>query len=127
MQNKMGRPPALSFKSIMVDGEETNSKLLILQSLCKIQCTLEEVASALDVSEDTIGRHIKKEYGMTFADYYKKHSVGGKISLRRIQFNLAKNNVSMAIWLGKQWLGQTDQKEITMNNPLEGIEFFDDL
>ena len=123
----MGRPPALSFKSKMVDGIETNEKLTILQGLCQIQCTLEEVAMTFKVSEDTIGRHIKKEFGETFAEYYKKYSVGGKISLRRIQYNHAKKNVSMAIWLGKQWLGQTDNKEIIMTTPIEGIEFIDDL
>lgn len=48
---------------------------------------------------------------MNFAEVYKKYSANGKISLRRYQFNLAKTNASMAIWLGKQMLGQKEPKE----------------
>lgn len=35
----------------------------------------------------------------------------GKISLRRHQMRLAEKNATMAIWLGKQYLGQTDRPE----------------
>jgi hypothetical protein len=45
---------------------------------------------------------------MTFADTYKSKSQVGKSSLRRAQWNLAQKNASMAIWLGKQYLGQRD-------------------
>ena len=38
-------------------------------------------------------------------------SAGGKRSLRRYQFDLAKTNATMAIWLGKQWLNQTDNPQ----------------
>ena len=36
-----------------------------------------------------------------------------KIQLRRNQFEMSKHSVPMAIWLGKQYLGQKDQQEIT--------------
>ena len=36
------------------------------------------------------------------------------MSLRRIQFRLAENSVPMAIFLGKNWLGQTDKVEQTI-------------
>ena len=39
---------------------------------------------------------------------YKSKSQAGKSSLRRAQWNLAQKNASMAIWLGKQYLGQRD-------------------
>lgn len=42
---------------------------------------------------------------------FKKKSAGGKMSLRRYQFELAKKNASMAIWLGKQYLGQSDNPQ----------------
>lgn len=50
---------------------------------------------------------------MLFSDVYKKYSSKGKISLRRFQFQQAEKNTSMAIWLGKQYLGQTE-KEISV-------------
>lgn len=84
------------------------------RGLCNLQCTLEEIASFFKCSEDTIERWCKRELKEGFADSYKKYSAGGKISLRRYQFKMAEHNASMAIWLGKQWLGQTDKQEVTV-------------
>ena len=81
------------------------------KKLCGLQCTLSEIAGFFDCSEDTIERWCKRELKISFADAYKKHSAGGKISLRRAQFKLAEKNASMAIFLGKNYLGQTDRYE----------------
>ena len=78
------------------------------KKLCELHCTKEEIAGFFSCSEDTIERYCKKEYGESFAMSFKKLSVGGKMSLRRYQFDLAKHNASMAIFLGKQMLGQRD-------------------
>ena len=77
-----------------------------------MQCSLDEIAYALDCSGDTIERWCKREYAENFADVYKKHSASGKISLRRYQFELAKKSAAMAIFLGKNYLGQTDEPTI---------------
>ena len=84
------------------------------RKLCGLQCTLSEVASFFDCSEDTIERWCRRELKMSFADAFKKHSASGKISLRRWQFKMAEHNCSMAIFLGKNWLGQTDKIEQTI-------------
>ena len=84
--------------------------------LCSIMCTLEEISHFFKCSEDTIERWCKRELGMSFAEAYKKYSVNGIISLRRNQMKLAEHNASMAIWLGKQYLGQKDQQEISVSN-----------
>jgi len=82
----------------------------VFDSLCAIHCTLEEIAGWFAVSEDTIERCVKRDQKLSFADYYKKRSAPGNISLRRRQYKLAKQgNVTMMIWLGKQWLGQSDK------------------
>ena len=47
---------------------------------------------------------------------YKKGQDNGKRSLRRIQFKLAEKNPTMAIWLGKQYLGQRDNIEVNAEN-----------
>lgn len=80
--------------------------------LCGLQCTEEEIAGFFDCSVDTIERWCKRELKETFAEAFKKRSVGGKVSLRRYQFELAKKSAAMAIWLGKQYLGQTDKQDI---------------
>lgn len=85
------------------------------QKLCDIQCTLSEIASWFNCSEDTIERWCKREYKMSFAEAFKRFSANGKISLRRYQFKMAEKSVPMAIFLGKNWLGQTDRIEQTIN------------
>lgn len=78
------------------------------ESLCSLQCTLPEIADFFHCSEDTVERWCKRTYDDCFAVVFKKKSGKGKISLRRAQFRLAETNASMAIWLGKQYLGQCD-------------------
>lgn len=83
----------------------------IFKNLCGLQCTLEEIAGVFECSSDTIERWCKRTFNLTFADAYKKYSANGKTSLRRYQFELAKKNAAMAIFLGKNYLGQTDRIE----------------
>lgn len=87
----------------------------ILEGMCGVQCTLKEIASCFNCSEDTIERRCKEETGLRFADFYKKHQSSGKISIRRAQYKLAVENLnpSMLIWLGKQYLDQKDKNEMT--------------
>lgn len=85
------------------------------EKLCFMHCTLKEVAGWFKCSEDTIERWCKRELRMSFADAYERYSAGGKISLRRFQWKMAEHNVTMAIWLGKQHLGQTDHQEVTVS------------
>lgn len=82
------------------------------EKLCALQCTQDEIASYFDVSHDTILRWCKRTYGATFEDVYKDKRQAGMISLRRSQWKLGQTDVKMAIWLGKQYLGQADKKEI---------------
>lgn len=79
-----------------------------LESLVAIQCTQEECASVLNIGVTTLSDKIKDKYGMSFRDYFKEKSGKGKASLRRRQFEMAKTNPTMAIWLGKNILNQKD-------------------
>lgn len=80
----------------------------IFQNLCHIQCTKAEICSVLDLDNNTLDRMVIEFYKDVFSNIYKKYSDGGKMSLRRMQFKLAERNATMAIWLGKQYLGQRD-------------------
>ena len=79
----------------------------IVEKLSNIQCTQEEIANFLDVSVRTLQRDDE------FCRIYKKGINNGKMSLRRYQYKLAEKNTAMAIWLGKQYLGQVDKVETT--------------
>ena len=96
---KLGRP-------------KTNIDKSNFEKLCQMQCTLEESAGFFDCCDDTINNWCKEVYDDNFSGVYKKKSMAGKISLRRNQFKIAENNASMAIFLGKQYLGQRDNIEV---------------
>lgn len=81
------------------------------ETLCGIQCTEEEICAVFDVSKDTLLRWCKRTYKKSFADVFKEKKACGKISLRRSQWKMAERNATMAIWLGKQYLGQKDVVE----------------
>lgn len=99
----------------------------MVKKLCAIQCTGQEIADVLDVSYDTLERRVKEVYQISFADYIKKHSANGKMSLRRKQHEVAMNgNTTMLVWLGKQYLGQTD-KQVTENTSRIEVSTLSDL
>lgn len=81
----------------------------IFENLCKYQCTLEEISGIFNCSADTIERWCKRTYKEKFKDVYNRFAAHGKLSLRRAQFKLAEKSATMAIWLGKQYLGQRDR------------------
>jgi hypothetical protein len=88
--------------------------------LCSIQCTETEIASWFDMSVDTLDRRIKEEHGATatFAEIFAQKRKKGLISLRRKQYEVALStgNVSMLIWLGKQYLDQKDKSDKEIEN-----------
>ena len=88
------------------------------ENLCHIQCTKGEIRAILGVSEPTISEFCAVNYdGAKFEDVWAELTEAGKCSLRRAQWKNAieKNNVTMQIWLGKQFLGQSDKNNFTGN------------
>lgn len=83
----------------------------LFEQLCGIQCTQSEIASMMKINVDTLHDRAEAKYGEKYSEIYKKYCENGKCSLRRNQFVLSKTNASLAIWLGKQWLGQRDIHE----------------
>lgn len=84
-----------------------------IDRLLAIFCTGEEVAGVFDISYDTLERRCKEDKEISFADYSKLKRGKGKTSLRRKQWLLANTNPAMAIFLGKNYLNQTDKHEFT--------------
>ena len=88
----------------MIDREQ-------FEKLCGLQCTKEEICGWFSITDKTLDAWTKREYSRSFSDVYKEKRGVGKISLRRYQFELAKKNANMAIFLGKNYLGQRDSVE----------------
>ncbi len=94
-------------KRIEIDQKE-------FEKLCELQCSLMEVASWFRCSEDTIQRWCKRTYKQTWTEVFETYRGHGLIRIRRIQMQLAETSPQMAIWLGKQYLGQKDKHETTV-------------
>lgn len=92
------------------------------EKLCGLQCTADEICGWFDVSQDTIERWCKRTYEATFADVFAKKREAGRISLRRAQWQLATKSAAMAIFLGKNYLGQSDHVEIVDTAALDKLD-----
>jgi hypothetical protein len=96
----MGRP-LLPIDKKLVEGLASNG------------CTNEEIATLVGCSCNTIERR--------FGGTLRKGRASLKMSLRRQQVEIAKaGNTTMLIWLGKQYLGQSDKQEVH-HNGLESL------
>ena len=107
-KNKVGRP------KIVLDYEA-------IEKLAGMMCTQEEIASYFDCDVRTLQRDEE------FCRVYKKGLDKGKMSLRRKQYTMSDTNVTMAIWLGKQYLGQTDKVDNESNKDNKLLNLLDTL
>lgn len=86
------------------------------ENLCGLQCTLEEICGWFDVTDKTLDGWCKRTYHASFSEVFKQKRGAGKISLRRSQWRLAEKNATMAIFLGKQFLGQRDSVDVAVTD-----------
>lgn len=64
-------------------------------------------------NQDTLSRWCKREFGCTFQEYFRQNKgMAFKVKLLQNQLKLSEKSAAMAIFLGKQYLGQKD-------NPVE--------
>ena len=76
-----------------------------------VWATEEYCAEKLGISVDSLARRLK-EKGYSFAEYKKKRQEPMRINLLKKQYDVAMaGNVSMLIWLGKQYLNQSDKQD----------------
>ena len=81
--------------------------LRMVEDRGRIQSTHAELAAVLGCSLDTVKDRLKGD--AEFSTAYEKGLENGRSSLRRLQWKSATNgNITMQIWLGKQYLGQRD-------------------
>lgn len=71
-----------------------------------------EICEWFGIEDDTLEKLIKEKYKKGFSEVFQQKRSKGLISLRRRQFQLAETNPAMAIFLGKNYLGQSDKQEI---------------
>ena len=89
--------------------------LTIIEGLAKIQCTQGEAAAVLGISRVTFMAFLKRD--VRARARWDNGVESGKASLRRNQFKLSESNAAMAIWLGKQYLGQREPVRYEEEHP----------
>ena len=90
----------------------TDEQFEQLKKLASIFCTKEDAGHILGLDSETVVRNIKDRTGMNWAEFFNVYAASGRTMLRRKQFELAQNSdKTMLIWLGKQYLGQSDKME----------------
>ena len=99
----------------------------LFEDLCQIHCTQAEIANIFRIKRDTLTARAQKHYGRPFEEIYKTFTDNGKASIRRTQFKMAHQHVAMAIWIGKQWLGQRDNEKIENTEAKKSFEDFNAL
>ncbi len=103
-KKRNGRPP------VVIDWNE-------FEKLCAFHCTQEEILLWFNLTDKTLTRHCKLHYKKSFSEIYKVKRVKGKVSLRRSQMQLANaGNPAMLIFLGKNYLDQSDRGKEEIND-----------
>lgn len=99
-QQDYGRP-----ETVIIEEE--------FKALCRVQCTLNEIASYFDCSPATIERWCVKHFKMTFAETFQRFRGKGHTSIRRKQYQKAMEGDSQMLkHLGEMWLGQRSKMDI---------------
>lgn len=79
---------------------------------CQLACTEQDICDHFGgIDHKTLDAWCQREYGMSFEQIYKQKVGPVKIALRRNQLMLSKTSSMMAIFLGKNMLGQSDHPE----------------
>lgn len=94
------------------------------ERLCKIQCTKLEICEVLDIDDKTLDKWCRLTYSKGFSDIFRLKRQAGFASLRRMQYEKAvEGNTTMLIFLGKNWLNQSDKNTILAGDAGQLEEF----
>lgn len=109
LESQVGKKPA--HRPYLFDDDDFKQ----IEAICSLPCIKEtEVADIMGVSVDTLCKGIKRKYGMTYAEYRNKRLANFRFEIGHTQRKiLLKGNTTMSIWLGKQYLGQSDKTELS--------------
>jgi hypothetical protein len=98
---KTGRPKA------NIDWKKVDGYL-------QAQCDGAAIAGLLGIHPDTLYKACEEAHKMTFSAYSQLKKSEGKELLRAKQFQIAMTGEkTMLVWLGKQYLGQSDKTEVS--------------
>ena len=99
--------------AIIIDWDYVDAKLARFW-------TGKEVAATLGIDEQTLYRAVRREFNVDFVDYRSQKRAQGAGHLRELQLKTAeKGDTTMQIFLGKQYLEQSDRQKIETINKID--------
>ena len=99
----------------MARPKKYDIKPIEVEKLAKYGCTTREIADFYGCDESLISK--------SYSEYVTKGKANLKKRLRELQWASAKSgNVTMQIWLGKQYLGQAEKQDITTTELPKGFD-----
>ena len=113
----MGRVLGRGYPEIMeTAGKRTPIQVseVEIEKLASLHCTQEEIAAWFNLTLEAMESRLRRSKSLREA--YDRGIGKGKISLRRHQWKMVEEgNSTMAIWLGKQLLGQRDKTSLEVS------------
>ena len=108
-------------------GMDTKPEILIdwttVDQLLEAQCHGTEIADYLGIHVNTLYRKCEEDNSLRFSEYSRIKKSKGQAYIKAKQFKLmADGSERMSIWLGKQYLGQRDKRDVTTDDkPVQGL------
>ena len=100
------KPPEKTKKRVGRPSKEyTPEQIAQIEEMAEIQCKDATIAEALGLDVKTFQKHNSK--------FTRQKRAQGKAVIYANQYEMAKKQPVMAIWLGKQHLEQTDRADIS--------------
>lgn len=97
--------------------------------LVGLGCTQEEICwffrdeKGKPANVDTLSRWCKRTFGLNFQEYFAQNgNMALKIKLRKNQLKLSEKSAAMAIFLGKNYLGQSDKVEYESTEAIDRLD-----
>jgi hypothetical protein len=105
--NLMNEKPKVGRPEIKIDWAKVDSYL-------KAQCNGTGIAGIIGVHPNTLYLKCEEDNKISFSEYSAQKKIEGQELLRAKQHLTAmEGNVTMQIWLGKQYLEQRDKSEVS--------------
>ena len=91
-----------------------------LERICRLHPTVEEIAAFFKVSKPTVDRWLRRKELKAIVEAGRAN---GKLHVRRKQLHhLDRDNVPMAIFLGKVMLGQREQIDVKHSGKVTAVK-----
>lgn len=134
LRNSLGMPARKKQRQLAKVPKKRGPKPAVVdrdlaERLASIACTTDEIGAVMGYSRDTIEKHA--------LEYVQRGRLKMKASIRRMQWKACEaGNVTMLIWMGKQYLAQTERTTVSgpdggpiqmQSVPFDIGQFLDDI